>query len=350
MSEELQSSFRSPLRISVRTEFNAIRFGRVELDNAVAGLRQQLNQILFRVAADLPEPLAAEACVVLRNYPGGDGDFYKLFYVPIWSFLHWVPAAVSEPTAGDELLLTANTAHAMSLFLHLWDDHLCDQQLPVDLLRLQLRTVAWERYQTAAAQLCRKAGGDPLLPEKHASEYLSSLHHPEPVSDLNGYCRRFIRQVAIWTLVPRLLGEVAGAGAASELSRIIESFAIAWRLLDDIQDIHLDLMKDERTAVWIELDDEGRRKWDDCRVRSVASGELDAETWASLAEAVHVSGCLTKLLSRIDEELQGAAQIAGSNGWAGIAAELEQTRQITGRRTLSADYADYRDCRDQKAE
>jgi hypothetical protein len=114
-------------------------------------------------------------------------------------------------------------------------------------------------------------------------------------------------------------------------------------LLDDVQDIHLDLMKNEATAVWIGLDDEGRRQWEACHTQSAALGELDQQTWAGLAEAVRASGCLAGLLSRIDEELQSATRIASSRGWTGIAAELAQCRQGIIRKTVSADYADYTD-------
>jgi hypothetical protein len=149
-----------------------------------------------------------------------------------------------------------------------------------------------------------------------------------PVSDLDGYCRRFTDQIAIWTLVPRLLGQgVLGSEAADELCRIVESFAISWRLLDDVQDVHLDPLANEQTAVWIELDGEGRQRWAACRSRSIERGELDSETWGELSEAIRNSGCLGRLLSRIDEHLRNAAQLAESRGWTGLAQELEQARE-----------------------
>ena len=327
MPDRQTSGFKSPLLIDVRTEFTGVSFGRVEMSDGVARLRSRLNELLFEITDELPLSLGAEARSTLSGYSGGDRDFFRLFYVPIWSFLYWVPAAHAEPRDA-ELLRSAQTAHALSLFLHLWDDHLCDKQLPVDLLRLQVRTLAWQHYSSAGEQLCRQTGADHRLLSEHAGEYLVSLHHPTPASDVDEYCRRFARQVAIWTLVPRLLGQHAGGpSAGAQLCRIIESFAIAWRLLDDVQDIHEDMLKGEASAVWLELDDEGRRRWTACRDHSTARGELDAETWASLAEAVRETGCLARLLARIDEELTGAARAAASSGWNGIARELEQCRE-----------------------
>jgi hypothetical protein len=321
------ATFESPLRIKLHTEFTAIRFGSAQMTPEVARLRQVLNDILWETTLTLPEPLDSEARSILSGYAGGENDFYRLFYVPAWSFLHWVPA-LSHVPVQPELLKAARTGHAMSLFLHLWDDHLVDQQLPLDLLRLQLRTLAWQHFETASRWLCHEVGGEPNLFDQHARAYLTSLYHPTPVSDLNDYCRRFTHQIAIWTVVPQLLGHgLASPEAAAQLCRIINSFAIAWRLLDDVQDIHLDLLQGEITAVWLELDEQGRREWASCSSHSIARGELDLESWAPLVEAMRRSGCLNRLLARIDEALCDASDAAAASGWSGLALELDQCRQ-----------------------
>ncbi|ASS76544.1 hypothetical protein CIG75_17305 [Tumebacillus algifaecis] len=321
----MQNPFENPPRTTRQLPFTGIEFGGVREAPPIAQLRGELNQHLFALTADLPEPLCAEAHQVLRGYSGGDGDFYRLFYTPIWSFLHWVPEASGQ--AADAILLQeAQKAHAMSLFLYLWDDHLSDHLLPVDLLRLQVRTLAWQSFASRSRSLCKRIGTNPSLPDWHANSYLASLHRPRHVLNLEDYCQQFQQQVSIWTVVPYLLGSVVGGDeSASALARLIMNFAVAWRLLDDVQDIEHDLLRGTESAVWIELDPSGKELWAACH-----SQPQSAEAWAELVQHIQGSGCLQRLLHLIDCNLQTASATAAAQGWFGIVQELEQCRQGIG--------------------
>jgi hypothetical protein len=318
------NDFESPLLIKHRTEFTAIKFGSVPMTPEVRRLQESLNDSLFALVSELPSPLAAEARATLKAYSGGEKNFYSLFYVPVWSFLHW---ATTDVPASAEIRATATTAHALSLFLHLWDDHLSDGQLTVDLLRLQLRTIAWQRFQIASFGLCQLLGIPADLVEEHFRQYLTSHGNAQRYSNLEEYCRRFSEQFSICTLVPRILGQgFGGVHAGEDLFRVINNFAVSWRLLDDIQDAHLDVLIEKQTAVAIELDGAGREKWERCRALSQVKGTLDTDSWEALAGAIHESGCLTRLLARIDENLSTARTIARTHGWNGLALELEESR------------------------
>src|ERR1700686_5092420 len=331
----MKTSTESPLLIKVHTEFNSIDFGVIEPVAEVARLQGELNRILADSVANLPEPLAQEAHSILNSYSGRNGDFFSLFYVLIWSFLHWSAASMS--IAGKaEILLTTRTAQAMSLFLHLWDDHLCDGQLSIDILRLQLRTLAWQRYTSSSYQLCDLVGVDHQIANEHITQYLTSQHGAAAVADLDEYCRLFAYQVAIWTAIPRLLDySISGATVEGPLQSVIKLFAICWRLVDDIQDVDLDLMAGKQTAVWIELDQTGRQCWDECQSRSLAVGSLEQNTWQELCRVIKHSGCLARLLSRIEETLLTSSQVAADNGWQGLARELEQSRRGISRALAS---------------
>ena len=150
-----EKHFVSPLRIGRQTAFTPLRFGAVAPRPEIAALRRDLDDRLAAILSPLPAPLWREALSTLDRYAGSAGDFYSLFYVPVWSFLHWVPAAAGEPL-DSALLADARTAQALGLFLHLWDDHLCDGQLAVDLLRLQVRTQAWQTYLEAVRRMADK--------------------------------------------------------------------------------------------------------------------------------------------------------------------------------------------------
>lgn len=321
------SNFESPLLIKQKTPFTEICFGDVGLSPELTGLRQQLNLILASTASELPPPLRREVLSIIDGYSGGGGNFFSLFYVPVWSFLHWAPAS-ARLSAERDVLSAARTAHALSLFLHLWDDHLCDGQLRLDLLRLQFRTLAWQRFTSFAYHVCELSGAPSRFVDEHVAAYLTSNHSASTVTDLDEYCSRFSSQFAICTLTPRVLGYgLFGPEGADELYRVVDLFAISWRLLDDIQDVHLDVITDSRTAVWLELSEAERLLWANCRTSSLQSGKLHAETWDELCRTVRKSGVLARLLSRIDGTLDEAGQIAGSNGWAGLRREFEQCRQ-----------------------
>jgi hypothetical protein len=324
-SPQTQVVQESPLLIRTRTEFTEIGFGDVVAVPEVTQLRRDLNNILFATVRTLPEPMAQRNAALFDIYSGRAGDFFSLFYIPVWSFLHWVMAERSG--VPSDLKKAAQSAHAISLFLHLWDDHLCDGQLETDIARLHLRTIAWQRFVGSAEELCQLVGLAPQLVEDHAHEYLSAQSGTDTAVDLESYLRRFSRQIAIWTLVPHTLDHWLGRTTQeSSLQRLVELFACSWRLVDDIQDIHLDLVAGDRNAVWHELDASGRELWEDCRLRSFERKELEQESWKNLSRSIRASGSLARLLSRINLMLEESFEIAKRNHWPGLAREIDQSR------------------------
>jgi hypothetical protein len=325
-AEDGPTAFASPLRIAQRTIFSDVRFGAVASGPDIGPLRRDLHRRLCDAVAGLPPPLWHEALATFDRYGGAAGDFYTSFYVPIWSFLHWIPAASRSPLAAP-VLDDGRSVQALGLFLHLWDDHLCDGQLPVNPLRLQVRTLAWQSFVAAAGRLRDRIAPASRAVETHVETYLSAIHGEAESADLDAYCARFERQIAIWTLAPRLLGEAAGgAPAASVLVDVITRFALAWRLIDDIQDVDRDLLAGVRSAVWHRLDAGGRAAWEACRAASRARGDLDAATWDDVSAAVLRPGCGPFLLQSADHGLMAAARAATAQGWHGMARELVESR------------------------
>lgn len=306
--------------------FAGLDFGVVSEGTEIGRLRQAMNASMIQVAASLPEPLGKRAKQLFLELGPTDGDFMRLFYVPMWSFLHHLGAdaglqshSVSQSCAQD--------AHAMALLLHLLDDHLCDGQLPATMTLLQLRTEAWQRFRASSLALSEQLGGDAGLFDEMAGLYLASVERAEDAADLDAYEQRFRWQMSTWTLVPRLIGYAAGGQAGAEaLVGILEEFGVAWRLLDDIQDFYDDACKGERTSVWLELDREGRRSWDACHASFKATGACDAVLLDRLNAAIGNSGCMYRLLVRIGQKLQAASESAALQDWPHIAHELEQCR------------------------
>src|SRR5262249_49751559 len=158
-----------------------------------------------------------------------------------WSFLHWLPNA-AQMRIEPAILRAAKTVQATGMVVHQFDDHLSDGQMPVSLVTLQFRTIAWQRFLKESRWLCERLRMRVSLIDEHTTAYLTSLHRPSPTGSLDVYCRRFIRQIGIWTLVPRIFGRfVAGPRGGNALTRIVEDFGICWRVLDDIQDAREDV-------------------------------------------------------------------------------------------------------------
>ena len=319
--------FVSPLQIRLHTAFSAIRFGQVALQPEIEKLRGDLESRLAATLTELPPPLWHEAVSTIDRYAGAAASFYSLFHVPIWSFLHWVPDAQTAAPLDPRLIGDAKTAQALALFLHLWDDHLCDGQLPVDLLRLQVRTQAWQSYAAAAHRLADKVAPVTRIVEDHIDRYLTASQANGDVDDFDAFCRRFTDQIAIWTLVPGLLGQATGGEpAAIALRQVVESFSLAWRLLDDLQDIDRDLMAGVQSAVWHCLDASGRGAWQRCRAAWLSRNELDQRRWDELVQHVSHCGCVPRLLGLVDGHVVAAMRAAAAQGWSGMVAELAQSR------------------------
>ena len=327
-SQGTPTNFVHPLAIDGSSPFVIYDFGAFAPDPNIVAQADRLEVKLALAVGDLPPAMAKEAAGELKMYAGHRPRFIDLFYVPIWSFLHWIPAAHPGIDAGA--LEKAQEAHALSLFLHLWDDHLSDAQLPPNLMRLQLRAVAWERYHAAARALAAKVPSGDEIVTRLINGYLTSCHQPPPATDQKSFCDRFVRQIGIWLVVPTLLGHLTGGpNVARELCAVIEAFAVAWRMIDDVQDINKDIVSGQQNAVWFELNAPGRQMWEHCRVASTGGPRPEPTTWLIAATGIR-GDALQSTLRQVIGLLSQAETLAGKAGWAGLAAEMAACRNLRG--------------------
>ncbi len=271
-------------------------FGVVLQPPGVGALRGRLNDVIADLAGASPAGLASDVRSVLRRYAGG-ADVVRLFPVPLWSFLHWALPA-RHPARG-----LAERAHAASLVLHLWDDHLVDGQLGCTAARLHWRGLLWTEFTAAACALAEAVAASVTLVDRHTTAYLEAIQSTEACSDTDSYCSRFARQAAVWTLVPTLLEEYGAAPPG--VSAVVETFATAWRLTDDINDVRQDAAAGVRSAVWHELGVLGRRAWD---------------AGTPPADAVGAAGM--RLSVRAAQLLEAAAEVARRAALDGLVTEV----------------------------
>lgn len=299
-----------------------IYFGPVTLTPAVAALRQRLDHSLQAVCAALPLPLVAPAGELLASYgrraadsPGAELSFFRHYYSPLWSWIHW--AAAADPAEA------VVAGQAMAMFLHLLDDHLCDRQLGCSPLLLQLRTAAWLRLEQCAAQLGADSPAGLALWQSDLGSYFAASQRPPPTQDLDGYCARFRDQMATCVAIPTLaLRQQGQPAAAAALRQIVFGLGVAWRLVDDVQDAYADWQAGAETILYILL----RHHADFAGTKDFPATPGSVEQWPRIVEALFRSGVLKTVLGRCCVELTQAAQLATAHTWTGLAEELQQLR------------------------
>jgi hypothetical protein len=310
------AAFVSPLLITDQGTLPWIDFGQPAPLPAIDALADRLNNEIMALAAGLPPPLRDEATGILKGYAPGS-RFIDLFYRPVWSFLHWMPQHTDPALLGH-----ACRVQAMSLFLHLWDDHLSDGQIAPDLLRLHLRSLAWQALHDGAEAL---RAHTPLPPDAAGSlveSYLAAVHRPGLVDSLDAHAERMVAQVGIWRIVPLLYGHIAaGPRGAAGLTRIVERFSVAWRLMDDIQDVAADICGTQQNAVALALDPADTAAWAACAAQSINQPHPDPATWPAVSDAIG-RGALDRVLAYIATVLAQAQHEAAALGLDELADEL----------------------------
>lgn len=301
---------------------SAIRFGTVELAPGLEAFRQALNREMTEFLYSLPAPTHADAAVFFMQHLGTrfipNFDYFRHYHPPAWSVLYWIAGRRAHRKSSPAEEGWARMAHAMALFLHPLDDHLNDGQLPATHLNLLLRSQAWRRMHAALEPLADAVAGGGAVVRGLIDDYYASIGTPPTIPTLEGYCTHFRNQMATWLIVPVLMAhrQETDDTFATSLQRAYESFGIAWRLLDDLQDIMVDRAHGARSAVYYTLPAGLRSAW----ALGDANGTVlrhdrvaDFLTEHAVAQAIQV---------RIGDELAAAATLVAGLGMTEMAAEL----------------------------
>lgn len=300
-------------------------FGTVHLSEGERAFYRGLNNENYSLCESLTRSLQGEALLFLERYSGistgEEPDFFKNYYAPAWSVVYWLTQSFDGKTLSREDTKCAITAHAMALTLHSLDDHLCDGEVPVTHLTLLLRTQSWMMMTSSLARLASGVTGGDELVRDLIDRYYSGICSSERADSLDAYCDIFRKQISTWLTVPLLVsGKLyLDRESTAAVQEAFESFGIAWRLLDDVQDIGKDMKKCARSAVYACLPEDARSLWDQ-DPRGGSRRTRDRE--GTILDCILANGIVDRLREKACIEMESAASSAEALNLGGLAGEF----------------------------
>lgn len=293
-----------------------IRFGAIEGDD-LSLFYGGVNSAITDLCRSLPVSLQAEGMLFFMIYAGirmGEPlDFFRNYYRPAWSILPRLAALTEDAIPGFDIL---TGVHAMAMSLHSLDDHLVDGEVPVSHLALVIRSQMWRRMAEGIGSFAAAVPGGHERARGLIDEYYRGICTTEAPGTLDEYCALFRGQMATSLVAPLLLARRVkdDDDFIADVRGAYESFGIAWRLIDDIQDIGEDAARGIRSAVYVSLENPGRGLWED-------ADRGDGGT-ARLCGIIEESRVIETLARRIVAELGSAAERMERRGMNAMAEEF----------------------------
>lgn len=296
-----------------------ISFGEVYLSKEGYNLYDYINYQIPLLCKSLPEYMQNRAMLFMLNYSnvklGEPLEFYKNFYKPIWTII----TAISESKAAKQNLSekecnTALTGQAMALFLHSLDDHLNDDELPPDHLLLLLRSQAWLLFNNAIDEFAADKNEKDMA-EFLINEYYEGICPDKQPVNMGEYCDLFTKEISTVYIMPVLaaMKTLEDPDSVQKINEAIGHFGLAWRLIDDIQDLEEDLAAGRHTAVYFSLPEEAKKQWDS-KAQDRADGKSSADIREQIFRELASGNILEKLCERIVRELDKARETAEALG------------------------------------
>jgi hypothetical protein len=301
-----------------------IGFGDVTLSGDQQTFCNEMNTEMISLCKSMPVSTQNEAFLFIMKYLRASIDnkfnLFKYFYAPAWSIIYWlIKAFPKERALSERDLCDAKTTHCMAMLLHPLDDHLNDNDLQATHLVLLLRSQAWLIMINAVHRLAGTVENGPEIVRDLIDRYYSGVCGPRVTDSLDSYCAMFRKEMATWLIVPALLMKKMGITdeAGEAILSGYESFGIAWRLLDDINDIEADIENGALSSVYCALSEDGRRMW----LKHSTADNLSSER--DILEVVYETGVIDVVRERICRELDSAASVTDSGRFAieGLAGE-----------------------------
>ena len=299
----------------------SVCFGQVTLTEEAAHFRHAMNREMMAFFRSLPPSTHTDAVVFCMQhfrtpfFPAF--DYFRNYPSPAWSVIHWIERHDAGRRLAPEEGVLARTAHAMALFLHPLDDHLHDGQLPATHLHLLLRSQAWLRMHAALEKLAIGVPEGAAFVRGCIDAYYASIGTPPAIATLDGYSAHFRNQMATGLMVPVLMARTAAGDAfAAAIETAYHAFGVAWRLLDDLQDMAADMASGSHSAIYFCLPAAVQAQWDRPPRRD------DGACHDAILTAVKNGGIVETIAVKIRTELIQAASAMEAVQMTGLAEEL----------------------------
>ena len=308
------------------SSWSQVDFGAVNLSREEKAFCRELNREMLLLCEYLPKSMRTNAALFLVRYlqaSFSDGlRFVNYFYAPAWSILFWLHQSCPGRRRLDpKCLKDAKIGHIVAMFLHALDDHLTDGQLPVTHLSLLMRSQFWMIMNQAYRRLAKGVEKGAAIVRGFIEDYYSSIGKYNETESMDHYCKSFTKQMGTSLIVPILLARRLRADEeySDSIQSAYSSFGIAWRLLDDLQDIENDMMKGVHSSIYVCLNDDLRGWWDKT---SEEKTNHNNDYVQSILSYVLEERVMDRIRERVCRELQSAASTADSCSMPGFAREL----------------------------
>jgi hypothetical protein len=303
-----------------------IDFGTVKLSERQKNFCSELSNEVVSLCESLPKSTQADALLLLMKYfqiPfGQELSFFMNYYAPAWSIIYWLIESGRESGGlEEEDIKNAKTAHSMALLLHPIDDHLNDNEWPASHLALLLRSQLWLTMSNAMNSLADEVDGGEKIMTDFLDDYYSSIRDAKEILSLDNYCDLFRKQMATGYISPALIMKKMGTNEECDhaIRAAYGSFGVAWRLLDDINDIQTDMMTASKSAVYSCLPTNIRDHWNKCGKEAFDEQSVHAK---AILVYIQENGTIEKIKERICNELDSAADTADDYNMTGLADEF----------------------------
>ena len=253
--------------------------------------------------------------------------------MPIWSSIPHVIAKANIIKIHNKSISHAAKAHAMIMLLHSLDDHINDGQIAPDHLTILIRSQAWKIFCETISELCSLMHDDSDIVNTLIDNYYASIFPPKAPKDIEEYLNLFKMQMSTGLIVPLLIARfVGGTNLEQRVRALIESFGVAWRILDDIQDMEYDLDRGCTSAVTLSFFKEGMSMLSE--TIDVENTNINGKTVMSLnnkqiqllRSSKYYDDIISKLKDRMITELNTSIQLANDVGLNGLSKELRELR------------------------
>jgi len=303
-----------------------IDFGAVTLSDGEKEFCSELNNEIILLCKSLPESTQTDALLFFMRYSGTsfgeEFNFFRNYYVPAWSIICWlIQSGPDDKGLEQKDTKNAKTAHSMAMFLHSLDDHLNDHEISVTHLALLLRSQSWMIMNNAINSLADGVDGGKKIVQGFINDYYSGMCGSEEIKSLDSYCDLFRKQMATGLIVPVLMTKkmITDEEFTCAIQTAYGSFGIAWRLLDDIKDIEIDMMKGLHSAIYVCLPENIKNYWD----KETEEKKDKNSSYARIVlDYILENSVIERINERICGELESAASIADGYNITGLADEF----------------------------